>query len=229
MALSKRSIVEFLGILALVSAVGFGASNVAFPAVRSLLCDLSNWAFELPGLHVDTMVELTPAPPDMPRQAQDQVQTDTVLSISPEGQRSVRMGLSLRRDVYLPLVVFAALVLAAPLPFRRRAIGLVLGSALTVGVGVASVWVLVEFLIANQWPQFSEASDFSQFVFTFLFERWLTPPGNRVIAPLMLAALWVAANWQGLESNGQGAVFDAGSDEDSAAATEVSSQSASIT
>jgi hypothetical protein len=157
---------------------------------------VTNWVVEATLFESDVTVTLAPAPVDMPRQAEDQVHTDTILSIHPAGKPAVRMGLSLRRDVYLPSIVFAALVLAVPLPVRRRLLGLVVGSGVTLAVGVASLWVLIEFLLASQFPDVSEASDLSKDVLTFLFDRWLTPPGNRIIAPLMLSAGWLALHYE---------------------------------
>jgi hypothetical protein len=160
------------------------------------MSELSNWAVSATLFETSVALKFSPAPADMPRQAQDQVQTDTILELRPEGHPVARMGLSLRRDIYLPSVVFAALVLAVPLPFRRRLLGLVIGSGVTLAVGVFSLWVLIEFLVVTQFPDLSAASDFSKDALTFLFDRWLTPPGNRIIAPLMLAAAWLALYYE---------------------------------
>jgi hypothetical protein len=192
----KRSLARSVAILLAVLLLGTCAPSPVFRAWVTGMCALSNWAVSATLFENNVALTFSPAPAELPRQAQDQVHTDTILELQPEGKPVARMGLSLRRDIYLPSVVFAALVLAVPLPFRRRLLGLVLSSGVTLAVGVLSLWALIEFLVATQFPELSAASDFSKAVLTFLFECWLTPPGNRIIAPLMLSAVWLVLHYE---------------------------------
>ncbi len=112
------------------------------------------------------------------------------------GQMQVQV--SVRRDVYLPLVIFCALSAIAPLSWRRRLITLGVGSSIILLVGVASIYVLLGNIFSGRLmlaPQLAEVYPVSETwgnVLQFLYERWLTPPGNRVIGPLLLAVSLLA-------------------------------------
>jgi hypothetical protein len=107
------------------------------------------------------------------------------------GQMQVHV--SLRRDVYLPLVIFSALVVVAPLPWKRRWWTLGLGSLFILLVGVGSVYVLLANVFSGRVmlaPQLAEVYPVSGLwgdVLQFLYDRWLTPPSSRVVGPLLLA------------------------------------------
>jgi hypothetical protein len=130
-----------------------------------------------------------------PSAAQGQnVVADTMLKIQVLGLKGdMSIGLTLRRDIYLPWLIFGLLILVTPLRWQRKFASLAVGSALTFAVGVASIVLLVAYLASNQLQGIYTPSAALQGFINFAFERWLSPPGNRVIAPLLLAgAAWAA-------------------------------------
>lgn len=136
-------------------------------------------------------VRLRPLPEDAVRRPEDNVEADTEVVLSvPEAKAEGRFGISLRRDAYLPLLIFSALALALPLRPRDKARCLSLGIPTVVAAAIASIVVLVTFLLSIQ--DGSTVSAWQREMTTFLFERWLTPPNNRVIAPTLLALAMAA-------------------------------------
>jgi hypothetical protein len=131
-------------------------------------------------------VRLQPLPVDAVRRPDDNVEADTEVVLSvPETPAEARFGISLRRDAYLPLLIFAALALALPLRPRDKALCLGVGIPTVVAAAVASIVTLVTYFLGVQ--KGSTVSELQREITTFLFERWLTPPNNRVIAPVLLA------------------------------------------
>jgi hypothetical protein len=118
----------------------------------------------------------------------DNVRADTqmVLRLA-HPEREARVGLSLRRDAYLPLLIFVAATVVLPLPRRARLCCLAFGIPLVLAVAMLSLAVLALFLLGRV-PGVGVATWQAQLC-QFLFEIWLAPPGNRVIAPLLLAAV----------------------------------------
>ncbi len=74
--------------------------------------------------------------------AGDAVAADTLITLTVDGHpRAARLGISLRRDAYLPLLILLATVLAGPLPWRGK---LRLGAgALLIELGVTLVAVIL--------------------------------------------------------------------------------------
>jgi hypothetical protein len=141
-------------------------------------------------------ISMAPLPEDRPRIAGEHIVADTALLLKLSkyaGQMQVEV--SLRRDVFLPLVLFGAMALVAPIPWRRRVATLGAGYALIACVAIGSQLLLLGNIFSGRLPlapQLSEVyvvSDAWGATLQFLNERWLTPPGNRVIAPLLLGAL----------------------------------------
>lgn len=141
-------------------------------------------------------VTIAPLPRERPHVAGEHIVADTALFLRLSkyaGQMQVE--LSLRRDVWIPLVIFGALALVAPIPWRRRLATLGAGFALIALAAVGSILLLLGNIFSGRLPlapQLSEVYEVSETwgaVLQFLNERWLTPPGNRVIAPLLLGAL----------------------------------------
>jgi len=131
-------------------------------------------------------VELTAMPESHERQPGDSVDADTQVILRAEGYPGqAGFGMSLRRDLYLPLVIFLALTLALPLSARNKAKSLAAGVVVIAGVAAGSIYIVVAYLLAQRTG--ARPLEEPTTVISFLFERWLTPPGNRVIAPLLLA------------------------------------------
>ncbi len=141
-------------------------------------------------------VTIAPLPKNRPHVSGEHIVADTALILRLarySGQMQVE--LSLRRDVWIPLVLFGALALVAPIPWRRRLATLGAGYALISMTAVGSILILLGNIFSGRLPlapQLSEVYVVSEAwgaTLQFLNERWLTPPGNRVIAPLLLGAL----------------------------------------
>ncbi len=157
--------------------------------ISRVMSALANGVFEHVALDAGLQIELVPVAASVVRGDDQNVEEDTrVIIRRPDGTAIGQLGLSLRRDAYLPLLIFGAALLAAPLARRAKLLGLVAGVPFVLCVAVASIWILVTFLSSQQKGTGLVA--WQTDVVTFLFERWLTPPGNRVIAPLLLAAAW---------------------------------------
>lgn len=152
-----------------------------------------------------THIDVEPLPHPSTADARRNVAADTAVILRLNRYSGeMRLELSLRRDMYLPLVLFAAMVAVSPLSWRRRAALSAIGFTVTLAVGVGSVYVLLLNVYSGRFalaPQLSEVYPVSEGlgdVLQFLHERWLTPPANRVIAPLLLGALLLAFNWEEL-------------------------------
>lgn len=133
---------------------------------------------------------------------------DTALQIHTGPFRpDVELELSLRRDVQLPWVLFSAIVLAAPLQRRKKWLGWAAGSVLIGAVGIASILLLLANVLSGRLTLVPDLAGHYQVsriwgdILQFLLERWLLPPGNRVIAPLFLAAFVIALTWRPFESS----------------------------
>lgn len=185
--------------LALLTAL-VGAGCYPWPGLRyefsSLYSALVAPIFEQVTFDGQASVAMLPLPQERPTVAGEHIVADTALLLRLSkyaGQMQVEV--SLRRDVFLPLVLFGALALVAPIPWRRKLATLGAGYTLIALTAVASQLLLLGNIFSGRMPlapQLSEVYVVSQTwgeVLQFLNERWLTPPGNRVIAPLLLGAL----------------------------------------
>ncbi len=129
-------------------------------------------------------------PSSIERVSTDNVDPDTQVWLqAPRNFDKAGFRLSLRRDAYLPLAIFIALIVALPLPWRQKATCLGIGLPIVLVAAVAAVWTFITYRISHS-PA-SQAPDWLRGFVTFVFERGLTPPGNRVIAPLFLAGALV--------------------------------------
>jgi hypothetical protein len=129
--------------------------------------------------------------PRIVRQPTDNVTADAVLSLSVAGfDGDVAMGMSVRRDAYLPLWILSALLIAAPLPFARRMKALVIGIPVMLALNLAALELLVIWTFAFQlrgiYP--ADAGALWRRLVDLAYGAVLTPPGNRFIAPLAVGA-----------------------------------------
>lgn len=125
---------------------------------------------------------------------QQNVVAESALTITASGTRGkLTLGLALRRDIYLPAILFVSLLLSAPGVFRRKAAALVGGLVIVLGAGIAAIAWLVAHYSMHQLASIYSVSPSWGSALDFGYERALAPPGNRVVAPLFLAAagfLW---------------------------------------
>lgn len=113
----------------------------------------------------------------------DAVAADTQIALTVDGRtNSARLGISLRRDAYLPLLILLATVLAGPLAWRRKlqvgAIGLGIELLITLGAVVLLVGSALALGVPGLYPPRSAA------LWDLASRTLLLPPGNRFIVPL---------------------------------------------
>jgi hypothetical protein len=141
----------------------------------------------------DASAELTPVGAEARRRAGDNVNADMLLTIRVHGRGGqLQFGMSARRDSYLPALIFCALVLAAPVGWRTKGLCFATGLPVLALATIGSIYSLIAYLLAHQAPEVYELTPPVVAVLDFLLERWLLPPGNRVIAPLLLAGSLLA-------------------------------------
>lgn len=186
-------------------ALALWPSTAARHVVSEVGCALLSPFLSHTTFNGQTHIDVEPLPPPSAADARRHVAADTALILRlSKYAGEMRVELSLRRDVYLPLVVFAALIAVSPFSWRRRAALAALGFAVILVAGVGSIYVLLANIYSGRLPlapQLSEVYPVSEGLgdfLQFLHERWLTPPANRVIAPLLLGALLLAFNWNGV-------------------------------
>lgn len=158
-------------------------------------CALANVALRTMDYDGRVSARLRPAP-DSERRVNDQVKTDATLDMRAMDYHGVqRIGVSLRRDVYAPMVLTWALLLAAPMTRPGRISSLCIATAVVLVVGVFSSCALVELVVMNDASKTYVPSGLKRSMAEFVLERWLTPPGNRIIAPLLLAGVLIGHSW----------------------------------
>ena len=129
------------------------------------------------------------------RQESDNVTADTALSLTVAGfEGDLQLGMSLRRDAYLPLLILVALIVAAPLPAVGRLKALSIGVPIMTALNLAALELLVVWTFALQLKGIYDPTGAARGLVDFAYGALLTPPGNRFIAPLALGAAIVA--WQ---------------------------------
>jgi hypothetical protein len=194
MRVNLRRVLQPAAIFMLVLVAGFATPWPGRGFIEGY-CSLANVALGAMDYDGKVSAKLRPAP-DSERRASDQVKTDATLDLRAMGYLGVhRVGVSLRRDVYAPMVLLWALLLAAPISRTGRVWSLCIGTTVVLAVGVLSSCVLVQFVVMNEAPKVHVASELTRSMTEFVFERWLTPPGNRVIAPLFLAGMLIGRWW----------------------------------
>lgn len=184
-----------IGALVFAAVMGVGAwpSDTVRFGFSTFVSAVSNATLGYMRFDSGARVMLAPLPKGVKRGANDNVEADTSVSLHwPGAPPRVGYTMSSRRDAYLPLVIFVAVILAMPLGLRRKLVCLAVGVPVTLAVALSSVAIVVTYLFSqspgNVIPKWQGAAA------EFLFERWLSPPGNRVIAPLLFGlALGLAA------------------------------------
>jgi len=148
---------------------------------------LSGMSFKGGGGHA----RLSAAPPTTVRRAGDNVTSDAVIELSLDGSPGrPQLGVNLRRDAYLPLLILISAVVVTPLRPRGKLICLLAGVAVVLAASLGALALLVAWVFAGGLgPQAAMTNRALDVAVRMLLE----PPGNRFIAPLVLAAglvLW---------------------------------------
>lgn len=100
-----------------------------------------------------------------------------------------------RRLFYFPLLIFIALVSAAPLATARKARVCVIGGICLLVSALGSLWVLVVWVFARVPGLVYTLEAWQSTALDMLYEGYVTPMANKLIVPLVLAASLVG--WQG--------------------------------
>ncbi len=133
--------------------------------------------------------------PSIERHPNDNVTADAVLSLSVAGfGGDLPLGMSVRRDAYLPLWILVSFLLAAPLGSARRLKTLAIGIPLMLALNLAALELLVTWTFAFQlrgiYP--ADAAPLWLRAVDLAYGAVLSPPGNRFIAPLAVGATLIA-------------------------------------
>lgn len=125
----------------------------------------------------------------------EEVSADANLLLAVDGyEGELPVGVSLRRDAYLPLLIVLAAVVAAPLPWRRKGRALLVGLPAVFALTLVSLWLLVMWLFTHQLRGVYTAVPARDWLLDLIFRAFLLPPGHRFLVPFLLAAALVA--WQ---------------------------------
>ena len=130
-----------------------------------------------------------PAPADAARRPGDNVTADAVVELSLDGSTGhPQLGINLRRDAYLPLLILVSAIVVAPLRGRGKLICLAAGVPVVLVGSLAALVALVSWIFAGGLgPPAAMKSKALDLLVRMLVE----PPGNRFIAPLALAAVLI--------------------------------------
>lgn len=107
-------------------------------------------------------------------------------------QRPVRhmvAGFSLRREVYLPLLTFVALVCAAPVLLRAKVYTLLLGAPLVLAASCAALYTTICWLFAHNAPRDYVLSASELEWLDTVFNSLIVPPALRFFAPVLIAVI----------------------------------------
>ena len=125
----------------------------------------------------------------------DNVTADATIALRVDGyQGALPLGMSLRRDVYLPLLILTALLIATPLGLRRRLLGLAVAVPVLLLWSLVVIQILVVWLFATKLAGIYAISPRELRVVDLAYEALLAPPGNRFIVPMVVGIGAIA--WQ---------------------------------
>jgi hypothetical protein len=183
------SVAVFLGLL-VAGAWPWSAIQRGFAAIY---CPVANLVIAPQTFGQGGHARLRPLP-RIVRGPNDNVTADAALALSVAGyDGDLAMGMSVRRDAYLPLWILMALLGAAPLPFARRMKALAIGIPLMLALNLAALELLVTWTFAFQlrgiYP--ADAGEIWRRLVDLAYGAVLTPPGNRFIAPLAIGAVLI--------------------------------------
>jgi hypothetical protein len=120
----------------------------------------------------------------------ENVSTDAVLVLSVKGyQGNIELGMSSRRDGYLPLLVLIAVVVSAPLPWKRRSGNLAAGVPVIVGLSLVCLWLGIAAVFAGRVRGVYAPDSWSRATIVLAEQVLLLPPANRFVVPLCLGLL----------------------------------------
>jgi hypothetical protein len=132
--------------------------------------------------------------PALTRRDGDSVTADAQLSLTIDGfAGTIPLGVCLRRDVYLPLLLALAVIACFPIAPRRRLACAAVAAAITLGAGIAANALVAAWTFATQLRGVYPPGDLRPRILQLAYGALLAPPGNRFIAPIVLGAVLVVA------------------------------------
>jgi len=127
--------------------------------------------------------------PALTRRDGDSVTADAQLSLTVDGfEGAIPLGICLRRDVYLPLLLGIAVIACFPISAIRRLACAAIAAAITVAAGIAANALVVAETFATQLHGVYPPGDLQRRGLQLAYGALLAPPGNRFIAPIVLGA-----------------------------------------
>jgi hypothetical protein len=191
---APRTLLRSVGIFLVVFGLGACPWPRVAPAFSAAYCPMANLVLDAHTFGNRGHARLVPLL-EIKRQTSDSVTADAVLSFAVEGfSGALPLGVSLRRDVYLPLLLLLALIVSFPLRARRCMICLGVGIPITLGAGVAANCLVAAWTFLTQLKGVYPPSPVTRGIADLSYRALLQPPGNRFIAPIALGAVLLA--WQ---------------------------------
>jgi hypothetical protein len=136
--------------------------------------------------------ELRATPAVQSRRAGEHVSSDALLILRIEGMHGELVtSMSVRRDLYLPLLTFCAAAWAPPIGTRRRWLAFALGLPMAALGCFGFLCLTVRWLFAHQAPQLYGGSEHDLTLLDGLVGAFLMPSSVRFALPLLLATLCV--------------------------------------
>jgi hypothetical protein len=124
----------------------------------------------------------------------DAVSADAALNLTVQHHpQQLTVGISLRRDFYLPLAIFMVAVAVAPVPRRRRCVALLLGLPVAFYVCFAGLFVTISWLFAHHAPTVMPLSPRALTWLDTIVSMLLMPSTPRFFVPLAIAGLTLIA------------------------------------
>lgn len=192
-----RRLLVIAGTFALVLVLGGCPSARVAQAFSAAYCPLADVVLGAITFGRGGHARLQPRDPPTVR-ADDPIVADTQVMLNVDGQpREARLGISLRRDAYLPLLILLATVLAAPLTWRCKLRLCGYGLLIELGVTLVAVVLLVGSALAAGVRGLYEPRTVA--LWDLASRTLLLPPGNRFMIPLCIG---IGLSWWGCRPGG---------------------------
>lgn len=174
-----------LGFL-LTVALGWPSDSVR-ARVSELVCTSVSPLLEAATFGVGGHARLLPQPSDATQEAGANPSSDSALLLTIDGYRGRRpIGMSVRRDFYLPWCVVVAATATAPLSLRRRLLALALGLSLVSLFCLAALWTTCMWLFARL-PAGRALSESTRVLLDTVVGSLIMPPGIHLFVPVLVA------------------------------------------
>jgi len=155
-------------------------------AFSKAYCPLANAGLALFVLGEGGRVHLRPRP-DTARVSGDSVDADTLVVLSVDGfEGELGLGVSLRRDVYLPWLILVALLAVAPISTISRVASPLITAPIVLAASVGAYALLAAWIFSTRLQGVYTSSGIEPRVAALAQSALLTPPGNRFMAPIAL-------------------------------------------